>query len=250
MRNLAGSKDSDIWTAAELTAAGIPIEIVEKPYGEPETRVKGRLGSIEFSRAWYYWVAKGRVPLDVARRLYADPVGQKAVRVAGHCGCPPPERPWVTYYDGDERVCVDPDGKKEADFDEYIKTGALTAANKPRFAKSAAGLAAFVESYHIDSAEGLRLFADAIREMRATVPDDVTEADLRLRLEAALTWIEVHKSESKEIDQIRREWFESGVRQGRREAVRDVVAMLRKEHAAGSFGTPDFWAHIIEEKFK
>lgn len=164
MRNLAGSKDSDIWCSAELTAAGIPIEIVEKQYGEPQTRVKGRLGGVEFSRAWYYWIANGRVPLDVAQRLHADPVGRKDVRVAGHCGCPPPEE-WARYYDGDERVCVDPDGKEEADFDACIASGVLTDEDKPRFAKSADGLMAHVESYHIDSAEGLRLFADAIREM-------------------------------------------------------------------------------------
>lgn len=162
MRNLAGSKDSDIWTAAELTAAGIEIDIVEKPYGEPQTRVKGRLGGIEFSRAWYYWVAKGRVPLDVARRLYADQVGQKDVRVAGHCGCPPPEE-WTHYYDGDQMVVIDPDGSEEADYDRHIAKGWLTSDAKPRFAKSADGLTAFVESYHIDSAEGLRLFADAVR---------------------------------------------------------------------------------------
>lgn len=163
MRNLAGSEDSDIWAAAELAAAGIPIEMAEKPYGEPQTRVKGRLGGIEFSRAWYYWIAKGRVPLDVARRLYADPVGQKDVRVAGHCGCPPPEPRWVRYYDGDERVVIDPDGSEETEFDKLITLGALTAEDKPRFAKSADGLTACVESYHIDSAEGLRLFADAVR---------------------------------------------------------------------------------------
>jgi hypothetical protein len=163
MRNLAGSKESDIWAAAELTAAGIPIEVADKPYGEPQTRVKGRLGGIEFSRARYYWIAKGRVPLDAARRLYADPVGQKDVRVAGHCGCPPPEPRWVRYYDGAEHVVIDPVGSEEAGFDRLIADGVLTAEDKPRFAKSADGLTAYVESYHIDSAEGLRLFADAVK---------------------------------------------------------------------------------------
>lgn len=164
MRNLVGSKDSDIWCSAELTAAGIPIEIVDEPYHEPQTRVKGRLGGVEFSRASYYWAARGRVPLDVARRIYEHPIGRKGVRVAGHCGCPPPEE-WVRYYDGDERVCVDPDGSEEEDFDNFIASGVLAEGDKPRFAKSADGLTAYVESYHIDSAEGLRLFADAIREM-------------------------------------------------------------------------------------
>ena len=164
MRNLAGSDESDIWAAAELTAAGINVVEVDKPYGEPQTWVKGRLGNIEFSRAWRYWIAKGRVPLDVARRIYEHPIGRKDVRVAGHCGCPPPDE-WARHYDGDERVCVDPDGSEEADFDNFIASGVLAEGDKPRFAKSADGLTAYVESYHIDSAEGLRLFADAIREM-------------------------------------------------------------------------------------
>lgn len=163
MRNLAGVDDSDIWCAAELTAAGVPIEVVER-YGEPDTRVIGRLGGIEFRRAWVYWIVKGLVPLDVAKRLYEDPVGRKAVRVAGHCGCPPPEDPWITYRAPDgQKVIVDPDGSQEAMIDRWIERGALPASVKPRFAKSADGLTAYVESYHIDSAEGLRLFADAVR---------------------------------------------------------------------------------------
>lgn len=163
MRNLAGCKDSDIWCAAELTAAGIEVVIADEPYGEPQTRVIGRLGSITFERLWYYWSAKGRVPLDVAKRLYADPVGQKDVRVAGHCGCPPPEAPWVDWFDGDERVVIDADGKQEAEYGRLIKRRLLAADGKPRFAKSTDGLQGYVTTYHIDSAEGLRLFADAVR---------------------------------------------------------------------------------------
>ena len=162
MKNLAGCDDSDIWASAELARAGIEILVGGEPYGEPRTRVVGRLGAIEFRRAWRYWIAKGLVPLDVAKRLYEHPVGKVDVRVKGHCGCPPPdERP--AYYDGDERVFVDPDGSEEASYDAYIASGLLPAEGKPRFVKSADGLSAFVESYHIDSEAGLRLFADAVK---------------------------------------------------------------------------------------
>ena len=164
MRNLAGGKDSDIYCAAELTAAGIGIEVVDTPYGEPQARVVGRLGGVKFHRAWYYWVAKGKVPRDVARRLYADPIGQRDVRVAGHCGRPPPEPPWVEWFDGEERVVLDPDGTEEAEWDAISKQSKLLMAkDKPRFVRSADGLQGYITLYHIDSAEGLKLFADAIR---------------------------------------------------------------------------------------
>lgn len=162
MKNLAGHPEADDHCIAELDAAGIDKVIVAR-YGEPRTIIAGRLGGIEFRRAWYYWVAEGRVPLDVARRLYEDPVGRRDVRVAGHCGCPPPERPWIEWFDGDEYVIVDPDGIEEAAYDRFAARKALDADSKPRFVKSTEGLQGYVTSYHIDSAEGLKLFADAVR---------------------------------------------------------------------------------------
>lgn len=164
MRNLAGRDDSDIWAASELTAAGIDIEVAPKPYGEPQTRVKGRLGGVEFTRAWRYWVADGRVPLDIARCLYEHPVGRRDVRVRGYAGNAPPEGGLVDYYTADgKEVVIDADGSQEAEYDRLAKKGLLDRDDKPRFAKTADGLAGFVCKYHIDSAEGLRLFADALR---------------------------------------------------------------------------------------
>ena len=37
---------------------------------------------------------------------------------------------------------------------------------------------------------------------------------------------------------------------GRKEAIADIVAMLKKEHAAGSIGSADFWARVITENVK
>ncbi len=166
MRNLAGCDDSDIWAAAELTAAGIAIEVVT-PYGEPNTRVSGKLGAITFRRAWRYWVADGPVPLDVARRLYADPVGATDVRVAGHCGCPAPEAAHIDWhFPNGEEVCHDPDGHQAAEWDRFAKAHPdLLGDKRPVFAPdpAAIGAVATIEKYHIDSPEGLRLFADAVR---------------------------------------------------------------------------------------
>lgn len=97
-----------------------------QPHSEVKTVVQGTCGPLRLVRAWRYWVAKGPVPLRLARMLYADPVGREDVRVAGHCGCPPPEE-WAKY---------------ELD----ASTGKRTLG--------------YVDSYHVDSEVGLRLLCD------------------------------------------------------------------------------------------
>lgn len=119
MRNLAGDKRADESVRDELLAAEIGLVKIE-PYGEVPATYGGKLGAFTFRRAWYYWVVKGPMPLEVARKLYEHPRGREVVRVAGHCGCPPPEE-WA--------------------------------------------VGGFVLSYHIDEADGLRLFADAVRSL-------------------------------------------------------------------------------------
>lgn len=62
--------------AVELQQAGIPIEVLDKPYGEPKSDVGGRLGDFTFRRAWYYWVVYGPMPLAQAEIMFADPAGR------------------------------------------------------------------------------------------------------------------------------------------------------------------------------
>lgn len=168
MRNLAGVDDADIWCAIELTKAGIEGKILRMPQdGEVRTRVEGHIGNITLRRAWYYWVARGKVPLAIAERLYANPIGRRDVRVNGHCGCPAPGKPGgdVEWHDADGEVFVDPDGSREAAFGAFIARYAfLTTKDKPRFVKSTEGLRAYVTCYHIDSQEGLDLFARTMGE--------------------------------------------------------------------------------------
>lgn len=120
MRNLAGNAECDQFIIQELEAANIPVVQLENraklevPYG-----VVGQLGQFEFVRNWYYYSVHGPMPISVARKLYADPIGRKDIRVAGYSGNIPPDR-W------------------------------------------ACGLY-FINDYHIDSQEGLNLFADTIR---------------------------------------------------------------------------------------
>jgi len=122
--NLAGRHECDIYIKTELQLAGINI-IEENHQGEVPYHFSGKLNDFTFHRAWYYWIIQGNTPLDIAEQLYINPEGQKNVRVAGHCGRPAPEVPWVKEIDD----------KK------------------------------FITSYHIDSLAGLKLFADTIRNL-------------------------------------------------------------------------------------
>jgi hypothetical protein len=159
MKNLAGVKGCDAFIRDELKEAGIAVLYLP---GEDTTKhevpwqVMGVLGaqafmsdlakypeegsirkcmkasvmdddvaSFRFRRAWYYWMVSGYVPLNVAMEMYADPVGKKDIRVDGHCGCPSP--------------------------DEYQ--------GRPLIAGQHC-----INSYHIDSQEGLNLFAATLKK--------------------------------------------------------------------------------------
>ena len=167
MRNLAGHHAADAYCAAELTAAGIEMVVsAERCADEVSTHVTGKIGDIVLTRAWYYWRARGKVPLAVAQKLYEDPIGRRDVRVNGDCTCPAPgdRGGRIAWFDEGGEVCVDPDGMQEAEFDRIVSKGSiLTAEDKPRFVKSIDWLTGYIVSYHIDSAEGLKLFADSLK---------------------------------------------------------------------------------------
>lgn len=96
MINLAGADYADQAIRDELGAVGVQlVDHGTRIGGEVPTRYTGTLGAFVFKRLWYYWSVRGPVPLPVACELYADPVGRNDVRVAGHCGCPPPEE-WAS----------------------------------------------------------------------------------------------------------------------------------------------------------
>jgi hypothetical protein len=166
VRNLAGHHAADAYCAAELTAAGIEMVVSDKRCSaEVSTHVTGKIGDIALSRAWYYWCAHGKVPLAVAQKLYDDPIGKRDVRVNGDCTCPAPGDPGghIEWFDEGGEVCVDPDGRQEAQMNALIAKGVLTAEDKPRFARSIDYLTGYITSYHIDSVEGLKLFADSLK---------------------------------------------------------------------------------------
>ncbi len=127
--NLAGVPTEEANRSVERELRHAMIEIVDIDPGRSEVRATkgGRLGLWTFRRAWYYWTVSGPTPMDVALKLYTDPLGRDDVRTEGFAGN------------------IDP-------------------------AEYCAGQAT-VDSYHIDSVAGLRLFADAVRPLaRAKMP--------------------------------------------------------------------------------
>lgn len=166
--NVAGqpSSKTDLLLRQELTDAR--IEIVESPevipHPEVHTRITGKLRGWTFQRNWYYWCAEGKMPIELARELWKDPLGKRAVRVEGHCACPSPDEYGVVCYDAHGVVLVsDPKGEHEKFYKHAVAKG-YWHGGECRFVPDAAAVAAsaFVESYHVDSEAGLRLLADYI----------------------------------------------------------------------------------------
>jgi hypothetical protein len=84
---------------AELLIAGIaPEEIEVRNDGEVPYKFIGRFGRYRFIRAWSYWVVVGETKLDLAEKIYADPVGLEVIRTDGCAGNKPPEGDQRTYH--------------------------------------------------------------------------------------------------------------------------------------------------------
>lgn len=131
-------------------------------------RVPHDTGRFEFRRGHsYYWIVTGPVPVEVAWELYRDPCADQ-IRVAGHCGCPAPVEPWITWrmWDGTELASLKDKAELERsahigspEFHEnYMKK--FTFSDDPKVRTKAK---AYVEIYHIDSEVGLRVFVDHLR---------------------------------------------------------------------------------------
>ncbi len=169
MQNLAGHRGADSLVRAELTLAGIPI--VEDPSclkDEVSTSATGLLqtadgDTIQFERAWYYWRAQGPVALDIAADLYEDPIGRVAVRAGGHAGGTPPDE-HISCKVGERDVMPEstrPDFERfNLNLNKYV-FAPTDEAGLVEWTKANGGRV-FVQSYHIDSAEGLALFVRAL----------------------------------------------------------------------------------------
>ncbi len=158
MINLAGDTTCDRAIKQELELAGIRLVGHEQPLRqEVPASITGvlTLNGVEvfsFVRAWYYWVVKGDVPLEVAQEMFDNPVGKEDVRVAGYAGNSDPKNWAFPHIDVVTTYllvhCLD--GVTYGRLAELCNSGEI---DGPRF----------VESYHIDSQAGLDYFVATLR---------------------------------------------------------------------------------------
>lgn len=173
MRNLAGHPKATEHVRNELMRCSINIVESDKPLGEPKSMVYGELPGFRFTRAWYYYVVKGLVPLNIANELYNNVIGKTDIRVAGHCGCPPPED-WAKPFNpktGREVLSWDKRDKLLELHSEGFMNKGLSPEDSLRKScdrmnrefGNVEDFPKFVDSYHIDSELGLYIFVKAIK---------------------------------------------------------------------------------------
>ncbi len=168
MRRFTSGPECDEAVRHELQAAGIKPVGGPRAAGEVVSSVTGRLGGVTLRRAWGHWVAEGLVPLEVALAMHADPAGRRGLRVGGHSAGPAPGQFATVWLDGEGTINL-PLGDKE-------ETGAALAVLYPAahrriergarvefVADPARRGRGFVDGYHIDTDDGLLLFADTLR---------------------------------------------------------------------------------------
>lgn len=170
MKNLAGVKECNSVLAEELLSAGAELVEVDKTRSEVPYTYVGKAGDWTLTRAWYYWVASTEgqgLPLAIAEVMHNKPYpealceGRKIVygdqiRVAGHCGCPPPNE-WAfpdfkeLLPQLDEKNITD---RTYGNLAKLLDEGVLTGER-------------FVKNYHIDSQEGLNEFVRVVKSLKS-----------------------------------------------------------------------------------
>ena len=174
MKNLAGVENVDNYIRQELKDAGIQTVQYPRNKGEVPYTLTGVAGPWTLKRAWYYWDATAPngngLPLDIAKELhnksYPTLVENRegrgnqepekygdVVRVEGDCGCPPPEE-WAFPEFKELSGELEKSGIKTPisynDIRRLCDTGEIAA---PRF----------VDTYHIDTQEGLNEFVRVVK---------------------------------------------------------------------------------------
>jgi hypothetical protein len=154
MKNLAGNKLCDSYIAEELSLAGILItDFSARSSKEVPASIYGELNNFRFERAWYYWVVSGNMPLKYAKELY-DKYKDLNIRVAGYCGNPPPDE-WSESLGWYEKAQphLDKFFNHEISYEQLEETGNSLKNEGEQY----------ITLYHIDTQEGLKKFAEMIK---------------------------------------------------------------------------------------
>lgn len=160
MKNLAGNQECDFVINRELKRCGIPIIPMGDGHNEVPYRIGGQMGEFKFTRAWYYWVVEGKMPLPKAIELFNTEVGNTDIRADGHCGCLDPAKYGTRFYDG--KIVISQDEWARCSLRPF-----LIALLQEKYTTHPAPetLPAFITSYHIDTELGLYLFARAVESL-------------------------------------------------------------------------------------
>ncbi len=168
MINLDGVKTCDQTIKDELERAEIEVVVGNSKNTEVPYTLIGRLktiyGDFEFKRAWSYWIVTGKVPLEIAKKIFSHPEGKKYVRIFGHCGSIDPMNYRLRYFDKDGRELIGQQDYVECKnnkltseyIDSEIKKGIYKVVEDEK-----EGIP-FITSYHIDTHAGLLLFSQMI----------------------------------------------------------------------------------------
>jgi hypothetical protein len=106
-------------------------------------------------------VVNGEVPLNLAQKLYQNPIGRKDVRVSGHCGCPPPEEWCEPSMTVQEHIKTNLGYKEEMTWKEKL---IFWQKHEAEFKEECKKYKQYIYCYHIDSQEGLNLFVQTLIE--------------------------------------------------------------------------------------
>jgi len=154
MNNLAGVKTCDEAIKQELKEAGIKaVNVGRRENREVPSEYIGIFNNFVFSRAWCYWIVTGYMPLKYAQHIYKN-YKDLNIRVAGHCGNPPPEE-WCEPKDMNELcnpIANDYLSHKISSEECHAKCNAIRSQGEQ-----------FVTNYHVDTQEGLNRFVETVK---------------------------------------------------------------------------------------
>jgi hypothetical protein len=164
MINLAGREWADDTIKLELRESGIPIH---KFFGEHKQEVpwtyEGILFGWTFHRAWYYWMANGRLPLHVAKYIY-EMDNTKSIRVNGHCAAPAPEDPWLDNFDANGYGLFHTETEPPQESMMHLIWRDIQLRGSYVDKPMSVAPYSYVTSYHIDTQEGLNFFATTLKK--------------------------------------------------------------------------------------
>lgn len=129
---------------------------------DPDEHNKVKLGDFVISFYHYYYTVEGLVPLNVANELYRNRIGRTDIRVAGHCGCPPP-RKWQEKFKDGKRAITQKEYEKILGFEcgknwkETVESKYVSLSDEEYEAAPS-----YITSYHIDSELGMYIFLQTL----------------------------------------------------------------------------------------